>query len=347
MKNIITFISFLLLTLSLQAQGQREIFDFKFEGVTLNGVLNIPENIQPKGIVLLVHGAGRTNAVAGTLHADVRAAILKAGYATYMWDKMGCGKSGGTFDYNQAVQNSAMEVIAAINTLRAEKIPGAASIGLWGISRAGWINPIVINEFEDIKFWISVSGVDEKENFKYLFEQNLQIDGMPKDSIDMVVGEWQEGNRICHAGGSYEAFLAATPNLRKNKFLKRFSGGSESTESAYYAYQEFFRKEAFEKETGLQIYIKDFDQILSHVKCPVLALFGEKDKNVDWKKTKALYERTMAPHTDLTIQSFPDGNHNLFQCKTGGFYEFEDYKLPWNRSEGFLETMTEWLNKQG
>ncbi|NAS12159.1 alpha/beta hydrolase family protein [Poritiphilus flavus] len=324
------------------AQLNSEIFDFEFEGVVINGILNQPEAKEPKGLVLIIHGSGRTNAVAQEWYADVRETILNAGYATYMWDKMGCGKSGGTFDINQPVQNSALEAIAAINTLKVKQIPGSEAIGLWGGSRAGWINPLVINQYKDIKFWISVSGVDDKENFGYLLEQNLRIDGLPKDSVDLIVQEWKDGNKIGHSGGSYGAFLDATQNLRETKFWLRFTGG-EITKKSYYDFQPTFMKTAMDEKTGVPVVISGFETILSNVKCPVLALFGEKDMNVDWTKTKALYERTLAKNTELSIKSFPDCNHNMFKCNTGGFYEFQDNDLPYERCDGYLEAMGEWL----
>lgn len=343
MKQLLLLLSIFSIMLPLNAQMEEEIFDFEFEGFTLNGVLNQPPNRAPKGIVLIVHGAGRTDAIARRMYLDVRLELTKAGYATYMWDKMGCGRSEGAFDYNQPVANSAQEVIAAIKALQVKAVPGADKIGLWGISRAGWINPLVIQEYKDIKFWISVSGVDAKENFGYLLRENLRIEGMPADSVELIVQEWKMGNALAHAGADYHLAQAATTNLQKNAFLKRFNNGRSSTEEGYNSFQKTFRTQAFDQETSLLIYIENFDVILSNVNCPVLAIFGEKDKNVDWRKTKALYERTIAPNTDLTIRTFPDGNHNLFQCKTGGFYEMQDGDLPWIRSEGFLKSMSAWL----
>jgi len=157
--RVLIFIVLFINTSNCQKPKASQIFEFQFEGNTINGILNLPDIAKPKGIVLLVHGSGRTNAIEEELHADVRASILKAGYGTYMWDKMGCGKSEGTFNYNQSVQNSALEVIAAIDALKLKQIAGSQEIGLWGISRAGWINPIVINQYKNIKFWISVSGM--------------------------------------------------------------------------------------------------------------------------------------------------------------------------------------------
>ena len=344
----------IILTLSVsysQAQSERQIFEFEFEGVTLNGVLNLPNDKEPKGLVLLVHGSGRTNAVEQEWYSDIRESIVKNGYATYMWDKMGCGKSGGTFDYNQSVYNSADEVIAAINTLKKQQIPGSESIGLYGGSRATWINPIVIGQYDEIKFWISVSGVDDKENWGYLLQQNLRIEGMAEDSIQLIYNQWVEGNRIYNSGGSFEAYMNATKELRTNPFRLRFTGETigevdqEDEKKRYYSGQKLFMKEKLDEETGLQIVVEDFDRILSNVNIPVLALFGEKDMNVDWKKTKALYEQIIAPKTDLTVKSFPSCNHNIIKCETGGFYEFQDNDIPYERCDGFLDAIEEWLKE--
>lgn len=326
-------------------QIKKEVFDFEFDGIVLNGILNLPENNDPKGIALIVHGSGQTNAVEQEWYYDIREQFVKSGYAVYMWDKMGCGKSGGSFDYNQTVQSSAQEVIAAIKTLKKKQIPGATEIGLWGISRAGWIIPLVINQFKGINFWISVSGVDDKENFKYLLSENLRINGHPRDTISLLVDEWQKGMKISHVGGNYNKYLEATRNLSQNEFWLRFTNGGISEES-YNLFQQTLMQQEMDEESGLIVYVQDFENVLSNIDCPVLALFGEKDMNVDWAKTKSLYEKTLGENTDLTIRSFPGCNHNFFQCKTGGFYEMQDDNLPWDRCDDFIETMADWLNEK-
>ncbi len=345
MKALCFLFLLLIVTPKLEAQIDSEIFEFKFKEITLNGLLNNPANHPPKGIVLIIHGSGQTNAVEQGWHYDVREQFVKSGYAVYMWDKMGCGKSGGVFDYNQPVQNSADEVIAAINALKKAGVPGADYIGLWGISRAGWINPLVINQYPGIKFWVSVSGVDDKENFGYLLSENLRISGLSQDSVRLIVGEWYTGNKISHRGGSFEEFQQATQNLRANEFSRRFNNNREISEEEYYGYQRKFMRQDFDESTGLPVYISHFDSILLQVSCPVLALFGETDRNVDWRKTKNLYEQTLGQNTVLTVKSFPGCNHNLFKCKTGGFYEFADEGLEWERCNGFLEAIGDWLGR--
>jgi pimeloyl-ACP methyl ester carboxylesterase len=266
--------------------------------------------------------------------------MLQNGYTTFIWDKRGCGNSSGKFDYNQTLQNSAEEAIAAINALQKNGVPGAENIGLWGISRAGWINPLIIQQYGKVRFWISVSGVDDKESFGYLLEQNLSL-SLPSDSVKIIVDEWYNGMKITHSGASFKTYKAATENLNHNPFWLRFTNGG-SNRIGYYLYQKKLMKQKVDPISGLQIYVPKFDRILAEIDCPVLALFGEKDKHVDWKKTMLLYQNTI-PKLDIKV--FPDCNHNMFVAETGGYYEFQDNNLPWNRCDDYLGTIDRWLNQ--
>lgn len=344
MTRIIMLILLTLIGVGTNAQSTQELFDFDFEGIKLSGVLNLPKNSEPKGIVLIVHGDGKTNALAGDWWSDLRAAIIKTGYATYMWDKIGCGNSGGTYKSGRPVENEALEVITAIKRLKENNIKGSNKIGLWGISRAGWINPIVIDQSNKIDFWISVSGVDDDETFKYLLEQNLRINGHPKDSINLIVHEWHNSILLSRGGASYEYYLSATKNLQKNKFWKKITNGGISKKS-YIEYQKTLKESILDKHTELPIYVENFYQMLSRIDIPILALFGETDMTVDWTKAKKLYEKALKGNRGLTIKSFPNCNHNMWQAQTGGIYEFEDNNWEYVRCDGFLDSITNWLNK--
>lgn len=343
-KHLVSIIVFLIV-IQTPAQSKKELLDFQFEDFKLSGVLNLPEQTETKGIVLIVHGDGPTNAIAQEWYYDVRHAIIAAGYGTYMWDKMGCGNSEGVYKQNQTVQNSAEEVIAAINGLKTSKVTGATNIGLWGISRAGWINPIVINRYPDIAFWISVSGVDDDETFKYLLAQNLRINGQQENKITQIVNEWHQGILMSREGADYDSYLKATPNLRENPFWNRITNGGIN-ESSYYSYQKVLVESKLDKISRLPLYVDDFEELLANINIPILALFGKKDMHVNWQQTKALYERVFVKNKDFSVASFPNSNHNLHICKTGGFYEFEDDGLTYERSQAFLESITAWLDKR-
>lgn len=68
------------------------------------------------------------------------------------------------------------------------------------------------------------------------------------------------------------------------------------------------------------VYVPGFSRMLRGLDVDVLALFGEKDTNVEWRKTRALYERTIGanPAASLEVVTFPGGNHNIRRARTGG-----------------------------
>jgi pimeloyl-ACP methyl ester carboxylesterase len=298
-------------------------------------------------MIIIVPGSGKTNIVAGNWFYDLRTRFVQQGIACCVWDKAGCGKSEGKFDANQPVQNSAQEVISVIKELQHRKIAGSGKIGLWGQSRAGWICPLVIAEVPSIAFWISVSGTDDKETFGYLLERNFVIEGRTETEAKKLFNEWKNGINIARHGGTFEENLKATENLRSDSFYVFISGNSKPTLEGYFNWQKKFQtgETIIDDESGLQVYIPGFEQILRKVNCPVLALFGEKDSQVDWRKTMQFYKRTIGknPKAKLTIKTFPDGNHNIQQCTTGGLRE----KLqPRKYCEGYYETMLTWLSKK-
>ena len=96
------------------------------------------------------------------------------------------------------------------------------------------------------------------------------------------------------------------------------------------------------------IYVPDFKQLLSSIGKPVLAMFGEKDTNVDWRKTLKLYQETIGanPNASLTIKSFPNANHILKQCDTGGIREMNQQAWDAPYAEGYYKTMLTWLQAQ-
>lgn len=354
MKKNIALLSNIILTLlifnSAFGQIKTENFHFVHNGKKLSGLLDLPTEQKPTSIILIVQGYGKSNIVEGNWYYDLRSNFVKLGIACVIWDKPGCGKSEGNFDINQTVQSSADEVLSAIKEIESKNIAGANNIGLWGISRAGWICPLVIQQYPKIAYWISVSGTDDKENFGYLLETNLRIEGRSETEIKLLISEWRQGSDIFRKGGTFAEYEKATQNLRKDSFWI-FLNSSSETEESYLSKQKQFIGEhhKFDKKTGLMIYVPNFRKMLTKIQCPVLAIFGEKDANVDWKQTIALYKETIGKkaNANLTMKTYPDCNHNLKSCKTGGMKETIEnsvkYQPPCN---GYFETMSEWLRKE-
>ncbi|MES1196694.1 MAG: alpha/beta hydrolase, partial [Steroidobacter sp.] len=262
-----------------------EKFTFISHGNKLSGFVDVPVSGTAQAMIVIIHGYGRTDVAGGTSYYDIRSHFTRLGIATLIWDKPGCGASEGIFDADQPVEGSATEVLDAIQQARTRKLPGSQKTGLWGISRAGWIAPLVIMQDSSIAFWISVSGTDDKENFPYLLESNLRIEGRTEDAIRLLSGEWQHGFEITSRGGTFEEYLAATQHLRHDPFMIFMTGGKEEDRASFLAEQKQFVSGTFkvDKATGLMIYVPRFQHMLSQLNIPVLALFGEKDRNVNWR----------------------------------------------------------------
>jgi pimeloyl-ACP methyl ester carboxylesterase len=325
-------------------------FEFVADGNVLRGVIDLPAGQAPRGVLLFVHGYGRTDVVAQNWYHDLRSRFTDLGLATVAWDKPGCGRSEGTFDIGQPVESSAREVVAAVRHIREKAVPGVTRIGLWGISRAGWIAPLAMAQEPGIRFWISVSGTDDQENFPYFIESNFRIEGRSEAQIRRLMSEWRRGFELMAQGGTFEAYLAATKTLREDPFMALLTGGADGSRTEFLENQRRFRSGEFkvDQDTGLMVYVPGFRDLLGRMDRPVLALFGEKDRNVDWRKTRALYMETIGrnPRARLTVKTFPDGNHNIHQSRTGGYREMLAILKGPTMSAGYYETILEWLRTQ-
>ena len=323
-------------------------FEFVSDGNKLSGFVDVPAGGTAKAMLLIIPGYGKTDVAGYTSWYDLRSRFTQIGISTVLWDKPGCGQSEGTFDPDQPVTSSAAEVLDAVRQLRQLAVPGAQKIGFWGISRAGWIVPLAMARDPDLAFWISVSGTDGEENFPYLLESNLRIEGRTEAQIAELVGEWKHGFAIMSGGGAFEDYMAATQGLRADPFMVFLTGGKDEDKASYVARQQSFLDGRFQvdKATGLQIYVPGFPAMLSGLNVPVLAISGEKDCNVDWRKTQALYAATIGrnPKASLAVRTFPDGNHNLQQCRTGGLREMEQMTQH-QACDGYYEAMQDWLRK--
>jgi hypothetical protein len=328
---------------------QTQRFEFVSNGNRLSGFIDVPASGVAQALIVIVHGYGETDVAGRTSYHDLRTLFTGLGVATLIWDKPGCGESEGRFDANQPVESSAQEVLDAVRQASERGLPGAQKIGLWGISRAGWIAPLAIAQDPGIAFWISVSGTDDKENFPYLLESNLRIEGRTEAQIERLLGEWRRGFEVTSRGGTFADYLEATQNLRRDPFMAYFSGGRDYGEAAFLADQAQFSSGAFrvDEATGLMVYVPGFEALLAQVNVPVLAIFGEKDRNVDWRATAALYARTIGQNRGarLTIRTFPDGNHNIQRSGSGGLREMIEMTER-RLSEGYHEAMRDWLRAE-
>ena len=343
----------------LSAQGmfgsegkKTDNFEFDFEGNTLRGQIESPVGKEPTSLVIIVPGSGKTNFFAeDNFYNDIRSLIVSLGMACCFWDKAGCGKSEGVFDggLEQPIEKDADVVITAIEKLKRQKVPGSERIGLWGISRAGWICPFIIKKHPSIAFWIIVSGLDDNDQSKYFLKKKLIIqEGKSEEEAQLLTEEYWKGETIFVRGGSFEEYCAVTKNMRKDPYCVDQAG--KTVREKYYYYQKKFLDLGFsvDHNTGMVDFIPGFKKAVSTIKCPVLAIFGEKDCMVNWRNTIQFYKENIGSNENskLTIKTFPMCNHNIRKCKTGAYME-DLTEFGYEACGGYYDTMKDWIVSNG
>ena len=359
-KKLVTILTF---TLAACAEpGERETitpetdfkpgttvdFTFKSNGLTLSGVFDTPAEQVNKALIIFVHGYGSTDIRARNSYADLRHRFNEIGISTVVWDKPGQGRSEGEFDINQTVSSSAKEVLDAAHFLREIDAPGAERIGIWGISRAGWIAPIALSQDKFIDFWISVSGTTAEDNFSYLLLSNLPHEGGNAEQVEQFADEWRRGCEIFRTGGSFTAYQDATQNLRANEYIKQMRG-DWPTHIQYRNNQQSCTAGTcpnIDNDMCSYVFIENFEAMLASLKVDTLAIFGEKDLNVDWRKTRKLYQSTIGKTLDasLRVASFSDADHNLHVSKTGSIQEMKAMTAA-KKSAGYYDVQIRWLTE--
>jgi uncharacterized protein len=259
---------------------------------TLSGIIDEPRGSEARALIVFVHGSGITDIRRENRYSDLRRRFAELGITCVVWDKPGCGRSEVKFDDNQPLEESAHEVLDAVAWLRTGQILGSSKIGIWGTSRGGWVAPIALSRDPGIKFWISVSGTPAEDNTYYLVASNLPLEGRTPEQTAALMQEWKRGRQIFLEGGDYDSYLAATEKLRRDPAVFYFAGNLTGSRKDYEAEQAAYLKAKgkfqFDPETLSMIRVQNFDAMLSRLDVDVLALFGEKDTNANWRKARAL-----------------------------------------------------------
>lgn len=341
---------FLLSGQSKLALGENEFY-FEFQDKRYAGFIDIP--VGPvKGVLVLLPGSGKTDFLGdggfGHFFRQKRDSLLSVGFAVCAWDKQGCGGSEGEYTEDLSIDDSAEEALAAISKLQTLQVPGISHIGLWSISRSGWVCPIIISKIPTIAFWISISGTSQYDNFRYLLETNFLLEGEAPSRVAVLLKEWDFHMDALHNDEvNYEAYIKGTQQLYQASFYRRLSPAVIDNSTFKEIQAELHGKpRSFDPETGLRILVPNFSTYLRKIKIPVLAILGEKDSQIDWKRTETLYQQTMGEESeaDLKIIKLPYCNHLMMRCKTGAMFE-DLQSFDYGLCPDYYPSMKNWLEQ--
>jgi dienelactone hydrolase len=208
-------------------------------------------------------------------------------------------------------------------------------IGLWGISQAGWVMPKAIASTKDIAFMIAIScaGTDGVEQSAYLVEKQILCAGYDKMEAEKARKFYRQR---AHAK-TYKEYLEAAEYLDQNQVVGSFLkwGGilSEDQFSPHTPTNEGF----FNPMT-----------LIEKTRTPILAIFGEKDTQVDPFQAVEAYKKALkkAGNSLSQVKLFPEADHGIMLAETGCIKEQRDrWRLRNSRgfAPGYIELMQNWL----
>jgi len=328
--------------------SEEVLFENATDNVVLAGTLTFPKEGNNFPAVVMITGSGgqnRNEELLGHKPFLVIADYLtRNGIAVLRFDDRGIAQSTG--DHLTATsEDFAKDILAALDFLKSRNEINKTKIGLIGHSEGGIIAPLAAIQSNDVAFIIMMAGL-----------------GIPGDSILYLQGEL-----IQRAEGTSEEEIQKSVKLQREIFsIVKNSNDDEKLEtdlkekfySEYATMTEEEKSKLGDPEVYLNMQIKTitspwfkyflrFDPVpvLEKVKCPVLAINGEKDLQVPPKENLDAIESALKKggNNKFEVKMLPGLNH-LFQTSTTG--KISEYsQIEETISPVALETMLEWLMK--
>ncbi len=315
-------------------------------GINLAGTLTIPEGDGPFPAVILITGSGsqnRNEELMGHKPFWVIADHLsRNGIAVLRYDDRGVGQSQGS-PLNTTSDDFATDAEAAFIYLRTRNEIDPESIGLAGHSEGGLIAPIVAASDNRIAFIIALAGPGVTGE-QIIHKQNYDI------SIISGAEEKQIRKGIS-INKKLFAILRKEPDNNKAadrmtaKYRKLLTNEKTSPEDIDKAIKQFNASLNPVSYNWFRFFIStDPGVFWKKVKCPVLALNGEKDLQVAADVNLTAIRKTMKSggNTLVTTTKLPELNHLFQHCKTGLPAEYGEIEETF--SPEVLKIMADWIN---
>lgn len=318
----------------------------------LSGTLESPADSPPTGSIVLLSGSGpqdRDESIAG--HRPFRGlsqALARWGYSVFRWDDRGVGESTG--DYLSASPAMLVDdVLGVLEALREET--GFGRHVLIGHSQGTLIaSAVAAQQPRETAGVILLAGmgIPGREG---LLDQHVRIcraEGWPEDGIDASLAQkralfdvMQAAQHRIDAGAPQERVLAELRSALQEVLL----GGAKRPEPT--AERELQALDAavqdlLEWEWRFLVTV-DPAENLRRIQCPVLAITGERDSQVDAKRNLAAMDRALSlgGQSQYELRSLANHNHLFQEAESGSLSEYERLGAPF--SPVMLSIVREWL----
>ena len=304
---------------------KEESVSFTNAGYTFNGTLTLPENYTKQTpVVLKVTGSGQQNRDEELFEhkpfAVIADALARQGIASLRYDDRGWGDKSVNFA-NFTTDDFRQDAAAALPLLRKR----FNKVGILGHSEGGTIAMMLAAEGKT-DFIVSLAGmaISGKETLVMQDHQAMSAIGLPKDIVDSYCATISNIlNEIAKGKKTSEITIDGVPDNLK-PILKK------SLEQANSPYIRHF-------------ITVDASKQLSKIKCPVLALNGTKDTQVDCAANTTLLEKGLI-NSKHTIKKIEGVNHLFQHCTTGNVVEYQ--QIEETIASEVLEIIYSWINNE-
>lgn len=251
----------------------------------LAGTVHMPEGAAVAAGLVFLHGSGPATRADWS---DWAVRLADDGIATLRYDKLGCGESEGDWT-TQSFDDRAHEALAALRALRQAIGFPSACIGLLGMSQGGWIAPLAASFSSEVSFAICLSsaGVTPIEQETFRIEHHLPAEGFSRDDVAEAMAVFRRRIERIRAAVTPHEIFDAEAAARSKPWFPLLAGTTVE-----------------EMEFICRIY--DFDPLpaLEDAKCPVLALWGNRDVYVPVERSVRAFEdaRSIAGDEFLVLE---------------------------------------------
>ncbi len=322
-------------------------FENKTAGITLAGTLTKPATGSNFTAVILISGSGpqnRDEELMGHKPFLVIADYLtRRGIAVLRYDDRGTAQSTGDFKI-ATTTDFATDVESAIAWLKTRKEINPHKIGLMGHSEGGVIAPMVAAQSKDVGFIVMLAGTGIRGDSLLLLQEELvyRVSGMPEDNIAKMIGINSQVFRK----------VVSTQKLVLQQELTDFMTSKLKNDIAPLlpdgmTVDNYINQFTASLSTPWMQYFLRYDPApaLEKVKCPVLAVNGDKDLQVPAKENLSAIRRSLEKggNKNFTIKEYPGLNHLFQECTTGSPAEYASIEQTF--SPVVLNDLADWILK--
>jgi uncharacterized protein len=291
-------------------------------GIKLAGTLTLPSKSGNFPAVVLITGSGaqnRNEEIMGHKPFLVLADFLtRNGIAILRFDDR--GTAGSTGDFKTATSaDFASDVEAGVAYLRTRNEIDKKKIGLMGHSEGGIIAPMVENGSKDVAFMVLLAGTGMPGDRLLLLQQELigKASGLSNDDL-------QKDRQI--NSRAFEIVCKSTsPELLRidltNYVVQSLKEIPDAQKPEGMSENDLIKLQVNQLTSPWMVYFIKYNpgNALAKVKCPVLAVNGEKDLQVPPKENLDAIKSALLKggNTKVTTIEFPGLNHLFQECKTG------------------------------